>query len=594
MRDSESRFWLTRPGPVTRRQLLRGSAVAGLGLAAAALIGCGDDDDDDDGAAATAAATAAPATAAATQTGQTISTATAAPATPAAAGVKRGGRFQYYSARQAPNLDPTLSISYQTHHRISLIYSNLVELLQGPAGIYDTAIAPDLAETWENTPDRLTWTFNLRQGVKWANVAPMNGRPLETEDVVFSFERNLLPEAVNRARYNMLDGLPTAPDDSTIVFNLLYPHPGFLFNLGSEPSEIQPPDAVEQEGDLKNWGAGTGPFIMTRYEPAETAEYDKNPDYYDAENVYLDGVDTLVVPDKATAIANFRSGNLDMLGNGNGMHALRPSDRDAIAETDPDAIITPYLGIGQSALAIRFEAEGFTDVRVRQAVNHALNRNAYLAALSEGAGVFTGTFPFHRFPDFALPQAELLNLLRYDVAEAKKLVAAAGVEDGFTAKIAWLSPSHEAVVNIHVEMLKEIGIGLDTGAEILDYTGWVSKTFTGQYSQFAAWGYGVGSIWDYVVGLHHTEGNRNGPAQSYPAIDAKIDTMLRSGDEEEQIQLVQEIERFALTEGLWNLPLYSGQAYLIEQPWVKNFNPSFGAKGGVYLSNHVRHVWLDK
>ena len=584
MVSDDKNYW-TR-NRLSRRGLLRGAAAAGFGLAGAALIGCGDDDDE---AAPSAAATTAPA---ATASGQTLSTATAAP-TEAAADIPRGGRIQYYSSSQAPNLDPTLSLSYQTHHRISLIYSMLVELLQGPDGIYDTTISPDMAESWETSGDGLTWTFNLRPGLKWANVAPMNGRDLTAEDVVFSFERNLLPEAPNRSRFLMLEGPPTAVDDRTVVFKLDFPHPGFLFNLGSEPAEIQPREAIEQEGDLKNWGAASGPFIMTKYEPAEIAEYDRNPDYYDADNVFVDGVDYFVIPDKATAMANFRSGNLDMLGNTNGMHGMRTSDREAILKSDPDSQVINYISAGQSAFEIRFDSELFTDVRVRQAITHALDRDAYITALAEGDGVWTGTYPYHRFPNFALPMDELKEMLKFDLAESTKLMAAAGFEDGFDAKIAWFPPQ-EGAVNIHIEMLKKIGIKLDTGAETLDYPGWVSKTFSGQFSQFAAWGYLVGSIWDYVFGLHHTDGNRNGPQQSIPAIDAKIDKMIRTTDTEEQIQLVQEIERTQLTEGLWIHPLYSGEGNLIMQPWVKNFRPGFGAKGGVYLSNHLRSVWLDK
>ena len=189
-------------------------------------------------------------------------------------------------------------------------------------------------------------------------------------------------------------------------------------------------------------------------------------------------------------------------------------------------------------------------MRVRQAVTHALDRDSYIAALAEGDGVWTGTYPYHRFPDFALPMDELKEFLKFDLAQSTKLMAAAGFEDGFDANIAWFPPQEGRSTSTS-RCLKKIGINLDTGAETLDYPGWVSKTFSGQFSQFAAWGYLVGSIWDYVFGLHHTNGNRNGPQQSIPEIDAKIDKMIRTTDTEEQIQLVQEIERTQLTEGLW-------------------------------------------
>ena len=343
MTDDEN-YW-TR-NRLSRRGLLRGAAVAGFGLAGAALIGCGDDDDEP--APSAGAATAAP-----TSVGQTLRTATVAP-TEAAAGIRRGGRIQFYSSAQAPNLDPTLSLSYQTHHRVSLIYSFLVELLQGPARDLRHNDFARPGRELEASGDGLTWTFNLRPGLKWANVAPMNGRDLTAGGRGVLLRAQLAPRGAKPFPLPHARRDPEGRRRPNGSLQPGLPPPRFLFNLGSEPAEIQPRDAIEQEGDLKNWGAASGPFIMTKYEPAEIAEYQRNPNYYDADNVYVDGVDYFVIPDKATAIANFRSGNLDMLGNTNGMHGMRTSDREAILKSHPDSQVINYVSAGQSAIEIRF------------------------------------------------------------------------------------------------------------------------------------------------------------------------------------------------------------------------------------------------
>ena len=573
---TEGSYWQSR---VSRRSLIRGTSVAGVGLAAAALIGCSSAKKDAQTATTSGAGGA-----------QTVGTATGTAATTAA---KKGGRLQHYSSITAPNLDPTLSISYQTHHRISLIYSLLAEMVQGPKGIYDTVVQPDMATGWETTPDKLTWTFKLRPNLKWAPVAPMNGREITAEDVVYSFNRNMEPTAGNASRYAMLDGAPKAIDKGTVQFKLKYPHPGFLFNITSEPSEIVPRDAVEREKDLKNWGAGSGPFIMTKYDPQTTATYARNPNYYDADKVWLDGVDWPIIPDQATATANFRSGQVDIIGTPNGPHTLTPKQADELMQTVPKAVRTNYFGPSNTALEMNFKSPLFQDIRVRQAVNMVLDRKAHIIALAGGAGSITGTFPFARFPDYALSDDEISKITATNVAEAKKLMDAAGKGGGFTAKIMW-QPAQQAALNVHLEMLKQIGITLDTKTEAVDYPAWVSKTFNGQYSDFGEWAYLVGSIWDYMVGLHHSKGNRNGPGSNIPELDGMIDKMLRTTNAQDQIAQIKDIERYALTKALWIVPLVVAQGAQITQPWVKNFNYGYGAKGGAYLSNHVRQMWIDK
>ena len=144
MRDDE-RFWTGGRAPVTRRQLLRGAGVAGLGVAAAAIIGCGDDaDDDDDGAAP--AATAAPATA------------TAAPATPTAAAADQpvvSDSFKILQSRDAASLDPLASQIYTTPERIGLVYPRLVSVARNPGDdLADTSQVPSWAvDSWEFSPD---------------------------------------------------------------------------------------------------------------------------------------------------------------------------------------------------------------------------------------------------------------------------------------------------------------------------------------------------------------------------------------------------------------------------------------------------------
>ena len=349
---------------------------------------------------------------------------------------------------------------------------------------------------------------------------------------------------------------------------------------------------VARPGALKEWGAGTGPFILTRYESGEIASYRRNPDYYDAAHVYLDGIDWHVVPEVSDAVARFRAGGLDVIGAASGQHSVRPAVADDVMRAMPGARRTDYLGPSHTAIALKFGLPQFRDLRVRQAINFALDRRSHIDELAGGAGAITGTFPYSRFPEFALPADEIARLVRFDLAEARKLMAAAGVSEGFTVPLMWYPPQQQATIQLHQRQLREIGVRLDLVAESVDYPAWVSRAYSGQFGAIAEWGYVVGSIWDYMAGVHASTGSRNGPQTKNAEVDAMVDRLLRTADARDQVERVREIERYVLTQSLYVLPLIVAQGALIQQGNVRDFAPGFGAKGGVYLSNHLRRAWL--
>src|SRR5262249_50746517 len=137
----------------------------------------------------------------------------------------------------------------------------------------------DLAESWQQADDT-TWIFKLRSGVKWQNIAPVNGRDLLAEDVVYSFNRQN-PEQINSSR---LDGIPKfeAPDKSTVKLTLARPNADLLASLSACQNKVVPREVVEQKGDLKEGPLiGTGPWILEKWDPADgRATLRKNPDYF--------------------------------------------------------------------------------------------------------------------------------------------------------------------------------------------------------------------------------------------------------------------------------------------------------------------------
>src|SRR5919108_3921428 len=223
---------------------------------------------------------------------------------------KRGGilRVRGYDP---VHFDPHQTISFKTHTTLSFVYNRLVRHTVGPEVQPGTfAVEPDLAERWEALDDT-TYVFHLRQGVRWHNKPPVNGRELVAEDVKFTYDR-FLSETGNTNRY-LLDSVDRVEvvDRYTVKFLL---HEPFVWLLNILASAICmwviAPEVAEKHGDFKKveTAIGTGPFLLERYEPNVKIVFRRNPEYFRQGLPYVDGVEWLVLDDESTALAMYRTG----------------------------------------------------------------------------------------------------------------------------------------------------------------------------------------------------------------------------------------------------------------------------------------------
>ena len=182
---------------------------------------------------------------------------------------KRGGVIRI-AEREAPGLDPHLSISFLTHSYVSLAYSQLVRFPNGPEqkSPTDFSILPDLAEKWTVSKDGKTYTFNLRKGVKFHNKPPVNGREVTADDVKYSLERFMAKSGFN-TRFEPVSAIDVV-DKHTVRITLKEPYAPFLNHLAN-PSfcVILPREAEEKFKDFNHPDAviGTGPFVVSDYRP---------------------------------------------------------------------------------------------------------------------------------------------------------------------------------------------------------------------------------------------------------------------------------------------------------------------------------------
>ena len=211
-------------------------------------------------------------------------------------------------------LDPRLTNSVGLFQIATLTYNRLLRypFADEARDNADLTLKGDLAETWEGSADFRTWTFKLRQGVKWHNVPPLNGRELVAEDIKYCYEA-YAKEGVQSFTFQEIEGMET-PDKYTIRIHLKTPNTMFPQNVAEAVTVIFPREVLEEDGDLKKRMIGTGPFILKENERKVKVVLARNPDYFDKGYPYLDEYRILSTPDAATRLAAFRTGQSDILG----------------------------------------------------------------------------------------------------------------------------------------------------------------------------------------------------------------------------------------------------------------------------------------
>ncbi len=273
-----------------RRQALRGAALGSLGLAGAALIGCG---------------SKKPASPTESKPAAGASTAAPGAATPA---VKRGGRLQLMMNGDPPTFDMHTETTTLVNTPVSPLYNQLIRAdpkfgVEKPDGMI-----PDLATSWEIARDGLAYTFKLAPNVKFHD-----GTPFSSADVKATIERNQNPPKGStmprQGQFAALSSMET-PDTNTFVLKLSRPVSplSLLPILGQGWMSVYSKKDIDGGFDYKKKTNGTGPFRMTAYERGSRLTFERNKDYFVKDRPYLDGLDLFIIPVAATQLASTQAG----------------------------------------------------------------------------------------------------------------------------------------------------------------------------------------------------------------------------------------------------------------------------------------------
>jgi peptide/nickel transport system substrate-binding protein len=427
----------TAPIRLSRRRFLR--LIASSGAAVPLLAACGA------GPAVPAAGPTAPAaTSGPITVNQNVTAAPANAAPTAAAAGTAGGTFTFGRSSDSDNLDPVTQDGNVDIWIFMSIYDQLVRV--NDAG---TAIEPALAEKWDISPDGLTYTFHLRKDVLFSD-----GTPLKASDVKYS---------INRAKTNEKSGWTftleplkeiSTPDDLTVVMTLTQPWAPFLSDIAMFNGSIISEAFAKKIGEdkLVEQTMGTGPFYLDEWKKGEYITLKKNDKYWEKGLPYLDQVKIVVVPDDNSRILQLQGGQID------GMYDV-PLNRVADLEKDTNFVVTKFTSTYNNFIALNTRNAPLNDVKVRQALNYATDKQALIKVVNFGIGEVSNSF----MPNGALYWNKDQTGYPFDLEKAKALIKESSIPSG--GKIAIQVQAGRAtalqLATALKEMWSQIGIDLD-------------------------------------------------------------------------------------------------------------------------------------
>jgi peptide/nickel transport system substrate-binding protein len=363
-------------------------------------------------------------------------------------------------------LDPHKTSGTLTFQTLKSLYDTLVE--PDPQG----RIVPALAESWEVSPDALTWTFHLRPGVKFHN-----GDELTSEDVKATFER-IKSEAVaspNAGEFASITAMET-PDAATIVLRLSKPYAPLLATLASGWGAILPAGLIASGHDFGSLPVGTGPYSLSEWVRDSKIVLTRNEDYWMEGLPKLDTVVMNIITERAVQVQGLLTGELDI------SYLIDKEDLPQL-EGNPDVRVERSLTALIMVMAMNCSDPLLSDLRVRQALNHAVDKQTVLD-VAYGGGQVIGTFMDSDnayYKDFS-------GLYPYDPDRARALLAEAGAQ---AAQLEMILPQnyepHVKAGELYQEMLTKVG--LNVKIKLVDWSTWISDVYRGGKYQLTVIGH---------------------------------------------------------------------------------------------------------
>jgi peptide/nickel transport system substrate-binding protein len=457
----------------------------------------------------------------------------------------------------------------------------------------------ELAESWEETQNPPGVIFHLRKGVMFPEKAGvMKAREFTADDVVYAFTRLRSSPKYIGTYYDFVDKVE-ASDKYTVVYTFKEYNAEWDYRLAwGFYTTVTPREVVDAgAGNWKN-ANGTGPFTLADFVQGNSNTYARNPVYWDKEKLggqeyKLPFVDKLVyhtIKDEMTANTALRTGKLDLVESINARYVPE------LKKNAPELKWNRWLSVLGSFMAMREDQKPFDDIRVRRAMNMAVNKKEIIEAHYGGEAELYA-YPMH--PDWTgyyepldkLPP-EVRELFEYNPDKARKLLAEAGYPKGFSFAMEYCacSPDHTEVAPLLAAYLEQVGVKAEL--KPMEYSAFLSAMTTKKHSA------------GYLMNSSHTNpttsirksfqtGQIWNPANHADAeFDARLDEAYRTRDEGTRQAIIRELTARIVANApyIW---LPTPYVYTAWWPWVKNYGGELSV-GSIRPGPIYARIWIDQ
>jgi peptide/nickel transport system substrate-binding protein len=508
-------------------------------------------------------------------------------AIPAAETPRRGGVLLAAIGADAPGLDIHQESTFAALQPVAPLYSTLLQI---EPGNYPNIVG-DVATEWSIAPDGLTYTFKIRQDIRFHD-----GSPLTAADVKATYDKIIFPppgvRSIRKLFYAAVVSVE-APDPGTVVFKLKSPSASLLAGLASPWNVIYPKKYLDKDPNyFKNNVVGSGPFRFKSYTRGSTFEGERNPDYFIKDRPYLDGYKFFISTETSVRAAAIRSGRAYIE-----FRDLPLSEVEAIKRHLGDKVVvqqTPF--VIQFGIAINNTVKPFNDVRVRKALTLGIDRYTGGRVLHPLTGLRDVGAHTRPGTEWAIPQAELETFPGFwrdadkSRAEARRLLAEAGFPNGFKVVLKNRNiklPYQDWAVYVIQEWRK---IGIEAEHRPLETATWYADGR--DQGNFELMIYPAGAYIDdpdQLLYQYITGSPQNWGRFSNPAIDDLYSRQSRTLDPAERRKLVIELQKLIL-ENAYHMPGLWWSRNVVHWAKVKNWV----APPSHFTNQKLQDVWLSE
>jgi peptide/nickel transport system substrate-binding protein len=601
----EKSYWskLTQ-SRLSRRRLVSGGAGLGLSATALALLGCGGGDSDDDKDASGLAVKPVDTTGKAAKGGVYQA---AIQADPAVFDVIGGG---------APDVPHP-----------ARVYSRIIKYqsYKYPDPVQPVA-APDAAASWETSPDGLQVTYKMRPNLKFDPRPPTNGRLVTAQDAKFSADRffRLSPQRGVLSNTISADAAIKsfeAPDNSTLVIKLAFPYAPIHMLIAAWRYIVVMPTEADGGYDFRTEMRGSGAWRLKSYQRNVHYEYERNPDWYDADKVKLDGLNFTVIPETASMVAQFRTGALwsPFIGG------TLPSQEEVLSLKNdiPQLTMQPREEFSAGGSWIRFgylPGSPFLDERVRKAASMSLDRDLMIRTIGnadrfEKAGltlpsrwnsaIYSGE-SFWLDPMDEKAYGESAKWYKYNPAEAKKLLTAAGhngpVESKWHYPVGFFAQPFEKKMEILHGMWQDSGNFKLAVDAVPNY----NQNFQAPYTNGKNKWDGIAAaataaraevdvlLHEYVKGDQIRSGHLGDDGKPDAVLDDLVAKQRAETDTKKRETLIHDIQKRVASKMYYMMEPGEALGFNMAWPWVQNLGLYRSKSGGSPDQENYIYYWYDE